>query len=127
MEKVLNFYYENNAKRLHNVVNQIFYRKYGGITGKEMDEFYSVANDVFADIMTNHRYDASKGDFEGFLYRALGLAIADEFKRQNCDKRKMKRALLDENGSLVFDKTADQGMYHCPIFLSRRPLGRARI
>ena len=104
MEKVLNFYYENNAKRLHDVVNQIFYRKYGGIAGKDMDEFYSVANDVFADIMTNHRYDASKGDFEGFLYRALGLAIADEFKRQNCDKRKMKRVLLDENGSPVLDK-----------------------
>lgn len=66
MEKVLKFYYENNAKRLHNVVNQIFYRKYGGITGKDMDEFYSVANDVFADIMTNHRYNVSRGILKVF-------------------------------------------------------------
>ena len=63
MEKVLNFYYENNAKRLHNVVNQIFYRKYGGITGKDMDEFYSVANDVFADIMTRSQIRCVKGGF----------------------------------------------------------------
>ena len=32
------------------------------------------------------------------------LAIADEWKRQNCDKRKMKRELLDENGNRVLDE-----------------------
>ena len=104
MEEILLRYYEDNARRLHNVVNRIFYKKYGGIAGKDMDEFYSVANDVFADIIVHHRYDETKGDFEGFLYGALGLAIADEWKRQNCDKRKMKRELLDENGNQVFDK-----------------------
>ncbi len=104
MEEILHRYYEDNARRLHNVVNRIFYKKYGGIAGKDMDEFYSVANDVFADIIANHRYDETKGDFEGFLYGALGLAIADEWKRQNCDKRRMKRELLDENGNQVLDK-----------------------
>lgn len=123
MEEILNFYYENNAKRLHHVVNQIFYRKYGGIAGKDMDEFYSVANDVFADIMTNHRYDASKGDFEGFLYGALGLAIADEFKRQNCGKRKMKRELLDENGSPVLDKNGKPRRVSLPDLSMDAPIG----
>ena len=101
MEKILNSYYENNAKKLHTIVNQIFYRKYGGIQDKDMDEFYSVANDVFCDIVKNNRYDASKGDFEGFLYSALTLAFVDEFKRQNRDKRVTKIELVDENGKVT--------------------------
>ncbi|MDE6128347.1 MAG: hypothetical protein K2G16_04050, partial [Lachnospiraceae bacterium] len=123
MEKVLNFYYENNAKRLHNVVNQIFYRKYGGIAGKDMDEFYSTANDVFADIIKNCRYDAAKGDFEGFLYRALELAIADEFKRQNCDKRKIKQELLDEAGSPLLDKNGKPRQISLPDIYIDAPIG----
>ena len=101
MEKILNSYYENNAKKLHTIVNQIFYRKYGGIQDKDMDEFYSVANDVFCDIVKNNRYDASKGDFEGFLYSALTLAFVDEFKRQNRNKRVTKIELVDENGKVT--------------------------
>lgn len=101
MEKILNSYYENNAKKLHTVVNQIFYRKYGGIQDKDMDEFYSVANDVFCDIIKNNRYDSSKGGFDGFLYSALVLAFVDEFKRQNRDKRVTKINLVDENGEVI--------------------------
>lgn len=104
MEQLLNSYYENNAKKLHNVVNQIFYKKYGGIAERDMDEFYSVANDVFTDIINNNRYNPSKGDFEGFLYGALSLAIIDEFKKQNRDKRTTKIELTDENGNKVLDE-----------------------
>ena len=104
MEEILNSYYENNAAKLHKMVNQIFYRKFGGITDRDMDEFYSVANDVFADIWKYKRYDSSKGDFEGFLYRALNLAFVDELKRQNRDKRRTKIDVLDENGNKVLDK-----------------------
>ena len=104
MEEILNSYYENNAAKLHKMVNQIFYRKFGGITDRDMDEFYSVANDVFADIWKYKRYDSSKGDFEGFLYRALNLAFVYELKRQNRDKRRTKIDVLDENGNKVLDK-----------------------
>lgn len=101
MEQILNSYYENNAKRLHDVVNRIFQRKYGGTAHRDMEEFYSVANDVFADIVVNNRYDTSKGDFDGFLYGALSLAIVDEFKRQNRDKRTNKMEYIDEDGRMV--------------------------
>lgn len=104
MEQILNLYYKNNAKKLHSVVNKIFDKKYGGIKKRDMDEFYSVANDVFADIIKHDRYDSSKGDFDGFLYKALSLAIVDEFKKQNREKRKTKINLLDENGNKVLDK-----------------------
>lgn len=100
-ETILNLYYENNAKKLHTMVNQIFYRKYGGIQDKDMDEFYSVANDVFFDIVKNNRYDSSKGEFDGFLYRALSLAFIDEFKRQNSDKRATKIELVNGDGKVI--------------------------
>ena len=90
MEQILNDYYADNAKKLHSVVDKIIRKKYGGTMDKDMTEFYSVANDVFADIIKRDRYDSSKGDFDGFLYGALDLAIIDEFKRQNRDKRKAK-------------------------------------
>lgn len=90
MEQILNDYYANGAKKLHGVVNQIVFRKYGGVIDEDMDEFYSVANDVFSDIVLNSRYDPSKGNFDGFLYGALKLAIIDEIKRQNRDKRTSK-------------------------------------
>lgn len=89
-EKILNEYYENNAFKLRRMVDKIMSKKYGGITNKDMDEFYSVANDVFTDIIQKSRYDESKGDFAGFLYKSLELAIIDEFKRQNRDKRRFK-------------------------------------
>lgn len=125
MEQIINSYYENNAKKLRNTVNQIFYRKYGGISEKDMDEFYSVANDVFADIVKNNRYDAARGDFEGFLYGALSLAIVDEFKRQNRDKRTNKIYLLDENGDTVLDENGRPKRIPIPDVYIDTPLGNS--
>lgn len=96
IEKLLESYYKNNAKKLRSVVNKIFNKKYGGTVNKDMNEFYSVANDVLTDIALKNRYDESKGEFDGFLYAALSLAIIDEFKRQNRDRRKAKIDVIDE-------------------------------
>lgn len=104
IEEFVNPYYENNAKKLHMVVNKIFYRKYGGIAGKDMAEFYSVANDVFTDIVINKRYDSSEGDFDGFLYGALALGIIDRIKYQQRDRRCMKEFERDENGNQILDE-----------------------
>ncbi len=104
MKEILNSYYKDNARKLHNVIDQIFYRKYGGTANKDMDEFYSVGNDVFTDIILNDRYDSSKGNFDGFLYGALDLAIIDEFKRQNRDKRTAKIEIEVKNGKGEIEK-----------------------
>lgn len=104
IEEFVNPYYEDNAKKLHMVVNKIFFRKYGGIAGKDMAEFYSVANDVFTDIVMNRRYDSSEGDFDGFLYGALALGIIDRIKYQQRDRRCMKEFEYDEDGKLMLDK-----------------------
>ena len=67
MEEILSTYYENNANRLHKVVNKIVL-KFGGISDKDMDDFYSLANEVFVDVI--RRYDGLQS-FEGFLYSCL--------------------------------------------------------
>lgn len=62
MEQILNIYYENNARKLHEMVKQILF-KFGGLSDKDMDDFYSLANEVFVDAM--RRYDG-KQSFDVF-------------------------------------------------------------
>lgn len=107
--QAISTYYEDNAKKLHFTVNQIFHRHYGGINGKDIEEFYGIGTDVLAEIWEknkngNETFDFSKGDFDGYVYNAIRMAIIDEFKRQNRDKRKTKVFLLDENGDKVLDE-----------------------
>lgn len=109
MESLLTSYYENGAKKLHNVIDHIFKCNYGGINGKDMDEYYGIGTDVLINIWGKYKnkkstYDPSKGDFDGYVYNALKMAFIDEFKRQNRDKRTTKIYLVDENGNKVFDE-----------------------
>lgn len=104
MEHFLNTYYANNAKKLHTVIDQIFYKYFGGTKGKDMEEFYGIGTDVLTEIWEKKTYDASKGDFDGYIYRALSMAFIDEFKKQNRDKRSMKIFMLDKEGHKVMDE-----------------------
>ena len=101
MDQLLNSYYENNLKRLYEVVDQIFYRNFGGISDKDMSEYYSVAGSVLADIVLNNKYDPSKGDFDGYLYNTVKFAVIDELKKQQRNKRCAKVDMVDENGKIV--------------------------
>lgn len=87
MEQILVTYYSNNAKKLHNTVDKILL-KFGGISDKDMDDFYSLANEVFVDVM--RRYDGSQS-FDGFLYSCLLNKIKTEITRRNREKRKADR------------------------------------
>lgn len=107
--QAISTYYEDNAKKLRFTVNQIFHRHYGGVNGKDIEEFYGIGTDVLFDIWNKNKegketFDFSKGDFDGYVYNAIRMAIIDEFKRQNRDKRKTKVFLLDENGDKVIDE-----------------------
>ena len=67
MEQILRSYYENNAGKLRGMVDKIL-SKFGGLSGKDMDDFYSLANEVFVDAM--RRYHGSQS-FDSFLYSCL--------------------------------------------------------
>ncbi len=87
MEHILNVYYADNARKLHNMVDKILL-KFGGLSDKDMDDFYSLANEVFVDVLK--RYDDSQ-PFDGFLYSCLVNKIKTEITRRNRYKRKADR------------------------------------
>ena len=84
---ILDAYYANNARKLHRTVDKILC-KFGGLSDKDTDDFYSLANEVFVDVM--RRYDASQ-PFDGFLYSCLVNKIKSEMTRRNREKRKADR------------------------------------
>lgn len=84
---ILDSYYADNAKKLHKVVDRIL-SKFGGLSNRDKDDFYSLANEVFAEIMKKYDYEQS---FDGFLYSCLSNKIMSEITRRNREKRKADR------------------------------------
>ena len=107
---ILNTYYADNAKKLHKTVDKILCR-FGGLSGKDTDDFYSLANQVFADVMKRYDY---KQSFDGFLYSCLSNKIMTEITRRNREKRKADRMCVsldtpvgDDDGLTIGNIIAD--------------------
>ena len=112
MEEILKAYYADEAKKLHNLVDKIVSKKFGGTRGKDMDSYYSSANEVMADIVKKHRYDPSKGKFEQFLRGSLAKAFIDDYKYDNRDKRRTKIEIEEEeNGKIQKKKVPVPDIY----------------
>ncbi len=62
--------------------------KFGGLSDKDVDDFYSLANVVFVDVL--ERYDNVQ-PFDGFLYSCLLNKIKSEMTKRNREKRKADR------------------------------------
>lgn len=83
-DKILDGYYKDNAQKLRAIVDKLL-RDFGGISQKDYDDFYSLANAVFAGALK--QYDAAR-DFDGFLYFCLSNRIKTEITRRNRIKRR---------------------------------------
>lgn len=103
--QVLEAYYSDNARKLHRTVDAIL-SKFGGLYGKDKDDFYSLANEVFVDVMK--RYDSGQS-FDGFLYACLSNKIMSEITRRNCGKRRADRMAVS------LDAVNDDGE-ECSLF-----------
>lgn len=119
MEQILITYYTDNAKKLHNIVDRILL-KFGGLSNKDLDDFYSLANEVFVDVM--RRYDNSQ-PFDPFLYSCLSNKIKTEMTRRNREKRKADRMSIsidtpigDDENSTIGDLIADEFSVEREIF-----------
>lgn len=105
MQPHMDAYYADNAKKLRRIVDKIL-SKFGGLAGKDKDDFYSLANEVFTDVL--RRYDCMQS-FDGFLYSCLSNKIMTEMTRRNREKRKADRMSVsldaiygdDEESSLL--------------------------
>lgn len=105
--RILDTYYADNAKKLHRVVDRIL-SKFGGLTYKDTDDFYSLANMVFADAI--RRYDCEQS-FDGFLYSCLSNKIMSEITKRSREKRKADRLSISVNATN--DKGEDYSLLDC--------------
>ena len=82
METIISAYYNDNAKKLHNMVDKILFKlKFHNI---DNEDFYCLANEIFVDVL--RRYDG-KQDFNGFLYSSLYKKFCTEMTRRGRMKR----------------------------------------
>jgi len=105
--RILDIYYADNAKKLHRVVDRIL-SKFGGLTYKDTDDFYSLANVVFVDVIK--KYDGEQS-FGGFLYSCLSYKIMSEISKRNCEKRKADRLSISVNATN--NKGEDYSLLDC--------------
>lgn len=105
MDEILITYYSNNAKKLHKIVDRILL-KFGGLSDKDLDDFYSLANEVFVDVMA--RYDDSQS-FDAFLYSCLLNKVKTEMTRRNCEKRKADRMSISIDAPIGDDENSTIG------------------
>ena len=87
LQPYMDSYYADNARKLHRTVDKILSR-FGGLSHKDTDDFYSLANEVFADILKRYNPEQS---FDGFLYSCLSNKIMTEITKRNREKRKADR------------------------------------
>ncbi len=96
MERIIDSYYENEAGKLHKMVDKVLQNLH--FQDIEKTDFYSLANEIFVtDILED--YDESK-DFESFLYFCLYKKFCSEMSKMKREKRcnKVKFKTIDENG-----------------------------
>lgn len=105
MDKILITYYSNNAKKLHKMVDKILL-KFGGLSDKDLDDFYSLANEVFVYVI--RKYDNSRS-FDGFLYSCLLNKIKTEITRRNREKRKADRMSISIDTPIGDDESSTIG------------------
>lgn len=105
MEEMLRIYYADNAKKLHKMVDKIL-SKFGGLSDKDRDDFYSLANEVFVDVLK--RYDHLQS-FDVFLYVCLFNKIKTEMTSRNREKHKVDRMSVSIDMPVGKDGTATWG------------------
>lgn len=99
MELLLRDYYTNEGEKLHRMVIQIL-SKFGGLYEKDLDDFYSIANEVMVDVC--HSYDTSQ-NFEVYLWSCLSNRIKTEITRRNREKRRADRISISMDTGLGGD------------------------
>ena len=104
MMDIVNEYYNDNAKKLHRIVDNIL-RKYGGISDKDKDDFYSLANEVFA--VSLRDFDSNKCNFDGFLYSNLVKKIITEIRDRNREKRSNTKTIKKADGKVEYQFIPD--------------------
>lgn len=103
--QLINIYYAQNGKKLHYIVDRIL-QKFGGIFQSDYDDFYSLANEVFTDVLK--RYDDSQ-EFGKYLYACLSNRIKTEMTKRNRIKRISDREAISMETLIGEEETMTVG------------------
>ena len=82
-QEKLQEYYRQDARKSKNIVNKIIVT-FGGISQKDYDDFYSVANETIANAIQG--FDNTR-NFDTYIYACLTNKIKTEITRRNRLKR----------------------------------------
>lgn len=100
-EEVTDEYFKNDAKKLNHLVDVIL-KPYGGISGKDLDDFYSLAGITFYKAMQTYKPDI--GNFDGFLWECLNKKIMSFITYRNRQKR-----VADKNAVSIDTPVSEDG------------------
>jgi len=92
MEPIVTSYFQNNAKKLNNMVDKILFKLH--FVDIDKNDFYSLANEVFMYAVRD--YDVSQ-PFDGFLYSCLYKKFCTEMTSRKRNKRCMKVKVTEKN------------------------------
>lgn len=130
MEEILELYYADNARKLHNMVDTVL-RRLGFYCIGNIEDFYSIANEVFADVIV--KYDEGR-DFDAFLHTCLSNRFKTEMTARNRQKRladKMAVSIYtsvnDDDNSTLGDIIPDSFSIEKEIFEKREEVLNERI
>lgn len=104
MESIVTSYFQNNAKKLNNMVDKILFKLH--FVDIDKNDFYSLANEVF--MYTVRDYEPSKS-FDGFLYSCLYKKFCSEMTRRHREKRKADRMSISIDTPVGEDKNLTLG------------------
>jgi hypothetical protein len=98
MEPIVVLYFQNNAKKLNNMVDKILFKL--RFVDIDKNDFYSLANEVFMYAVRD--YDKSQS-FDRFLYSCLYKKFCTEMTSRKRDKRctKVKVKEKNEKGEVI--------------------------
>lgn len=104
MGQYVDFYCADNNKELKKIVNPILFGKFGWISQKDYDDFYSIATQVVWDCEKKFISEKVKTKkFKSFLSTCIHNKIKTHLTYMNRDKRCMK----DEEGNPIYDISID--------------------
>lgn len=96
MEQIINSYFENDAKKLHKVVDKVLRSLH--FVDADKEEFYSLANEIFVtEIMPNYNPEKS---FEAFLYSTLYKKFCTAMTKSTRYKRCTKIKVEEDDGTI---------------------------
>ena len=99
MEQIINSYYENDARKLHKIVDKVLKNLHFVDVDKE--EYYSLATEIFVkEVIPNYNPEKS---FDSFLYSTLYKKFCTAMTRATRSKRctKIKVEEKDKNGETI--------------------------